>query len=123
MPRFWKADACRKWKSYAIKRRMAHYRWLTKRQRPLLRKLLKKARQDANLDQREAGELLGQDQSFISKVESGKRQLEFTEVEHLAHIYGKPLSFFEIMPRLKRKRETRRLPAGAYQSNTVPARD
>ena len=73
---------------------MRHYRGLTGRQRPLLRKLLKQAREEAALNQAKAGELLGLDQSFISKIESGLRQLEFVEVEQLADIYGKPLSFF-----------------------------
>lgn len=100
MPRFWKADAERKWKSYAQKRRIDHYRGLTRNQRSRLRKLLKQARLDNKLSQRQAGELLGQDQMFISKIESGKRQVEFVEVEHFAHIYGKRLSFFSTLPRI-----------------------
>jgi transcriptional regulator with XRE-family HTH domain len=100
MSRFWKADANRKSKSYAIKRRMGHYRGLTRRQRPLLRKLLKQAREEAKLNQAEAGELLGQDQSFISKIESGRRQVEFIEVEQLARIYRKPLAFFATSDRV-----------------------
>jgi transcriptional regulator with XRE-family HTH domain len=55
---------------------------------------LKRAREEANLNQAEAGKLLGQDQSFISKIESGKRQVEFAEVEQLAQLYGKPLTYF-----------------------------
>jgi transcriptional regulator with XRE-family HTH domain len=82
-------------------RRMGHYRGLTRRQRPLLRKLLKQARQEAKLNQSDAGALLGQDQSFISKIESGNRQVEFVEVEQLAQIYHKPLAFFATVGRLK----------------------
>jgi DNA-binding XRE family transcriptional regulator len=101
MPRFWKADANRKSKSYAINRKMRHYRGLTRRQRPLLRRLLKQAREEAKLNQTKAGELLGQNQSFISKIESGKRQVEFVEVEQLASLYGKPLAFFATVDRVK----------------------
>jgi transcriptional regulator with XRE-family HTH domain len=67
----------------------------------LLRRLLKQAREEAKLIQTKAGELLGQDQSFISKIESGKRQVEFVEVEQLARLYGKPLVFFATIDRLK----------------------
>jgi hypothetical protein len=97
MSRFWKPDYKRKWKSYAHKRLVGHYRGLARRQRPLLRKLLKEARLDNKLNQKEAGKLLGQDQMFISKIESGKRQVEFVEVEHFAQIYGKRLSFFSTL--------------------------
>lgn len=82
---------------------MGHYRGLTRRQRPLLRKLLRQAREAVKLNQSEAGALLGQDQSFISKIESGKRQVEFVEVEQLAQIYRKPLAFFATVGRLKIK--------------------
>jgi DNA-binding XRE family transcriptional regulator len=101
MSRFWKDDWKRKPKSYAVKRRLGHYRGLTNRQRPLLRKLLKQARKEAKLNQSEAGERLGQDQSFISKIESGKRQVEFVEVEQIAQLYRKPLAFFATSDRLK----------------------
>jgi transcriptional regulator with XRE-family HTH domain len=60
----------------------------------MLCKLLKQARLDNKLTQLQAGELLGQDQIFISKVESGKRQVEFIEVEQFAEMYKKQLSFF-----------------------------
>ncbi len=85
---------------------MGHYRGLTRRQRPLLRKFLKQAREEAKLKQSEAGELLGQDQSFISKIESGERQVEFVEVEQLAQIYRKPLAFFTTADRLKARGST-----------------
>jgi transcriptional regulator with XRE-family HTH domain len=62
---------------------------------------LKQAREKKHLTQREAGALLGQDQMFISKVESGKRQLEFVEVEHFAEIYGRRLSFFSTLGRIR----------------------
>jgi hypothetical protein len=33
---------------------------------------------------------------FISKAESGERRVDFVELQHLAKIYRKPLSFFEV---------------------------
>jgi|SRR6185437_4813646 hypothetical protein len=84
----------RKRRKFVVERNMGHYRKLMKMQRRALRTLLKQVRLDAKLDQRQAGELLGQDQTFISKIERGERQVEFVEVAHFAHIYRKPLSFF-----------------------------
>ena len=104
MARFWKPDAWRKWETFRQKRRVGHYRGLARRQRTLLRKRLKQARLDNDLTQRQAGELLGQDQMFISKIESGRRQVEFVEVEHFAEIYGKKLSFFSTNSHKSRSR-------------------
>jgi transcriptional regulator with XRE-family HTH domain len=70
-------------------------------QRALLCKLLRQARLDNKLSQREAGELSGHDQTFISKIESGKREVDFVEVEHFARIYGKRLSFFSASSRMQ----------------------
>lgn len=98
MVRFWKTKAKRR--TYALRRLAGHYRGLSRRQRRLLRLLLKQARLESKLTQREAGERLGLDQMFISKIESGKRQVEFVEVEQLAEIYGKELSFFYTLPRI-----------------------
>ena len=35
-------------------------------------------------------------QSFVSKVESGERRVDFVEMQYLAELYRKPLSFFAI---------------------------
>jgi ribosome-binding protein aMBF1 (putative translation factor) len=95
MARFSRADDVQRvWGTYARERRYKHYRGLSRKQRIRLRDKLKEAREHAGLDQRKAAALLGQDQSFISKIESGKRQVEFVEVEQFAEIYQKPLLFF-----------------------------
>jgi len=64
------------------------------RRRYLLGRRLKKARIAAKLSQGEAGKLLGQDQTFISKLESSVRYAEFLDIENLAALYNKPLEFF-----------------------------
>lgn len=55
---------------------------------------LREARQQANLTQAEVAERLGKPQSFVSKVETGERRLDFIEVAELAAIYRVPLDFF-----------------------------
>jgi transcriptional regulator with XRE-family HTH domain len=56
--------------------------------------LLRQARIEAGLTQKEAAEMLGKPQSFVSKVESGERRVDVIELQDLAAIYKKPLSFF-----------------------------
>lgn len=55
---------------------------------------LKKARLDAGLDQKEAAELLGKTQSFISKIESGQRRIDIVQLKKFGEAYKKPLEFF-----------------------------
>jgi transcriptional regulator with XRE-family HTH domain len=55
---------------------------------------LKEARKLAGLTQVEAALRLKKPQSFISKGESGARRLDLIEVQHLAALYKKPLSYF-----------------------------
>ena len=55
---------------------------------------LQAARKQANLTQEEVARHLGKPQSFVSKIESGERRLDFVEVVALARIYGKELSYF-----------------------------
>ncbi len=90
---------------------MYHYRGLTGSQRVLLRDLLKRARLSAGLNQGQAGDLLGQDQSFISRIESGDRYVEFSEIEQLAEIYRQPLSFFETLGKLRQRKKEKVLKA------------
>jgi transcriptional regulator with XRE-family HTH domain len=56
--------------------------------------LLKKARLDAGLTQKNAAEKLNRPQSFVSKIESGERRVDVVELKELAEIYQKNLSYF-----------------------------
>ncbi|OGR86849.1 MAG: hypothetical protein A3J74_11180 [Elusimicrobia bacterium RIFCSPHIGHO2_02_FULL_57_9] len=57
-------------------------------------KRLRQARVEAKLSQVTVAKKLRKPQSFVSKIESGERRLDFVEVHSLAKLYGKPLSFF-----------------------------
>jgi hypothetical protein len=46
------------------------------------------------VSQREAAYRFGRDQTFISKLETGKRWMTFAEVEKLAGMYGRQLADF-----------------------------
>lgn len=65
----------------------------TKEYRHLLRKL-REARLDAKLTQIDVAEKLKKPQSFVSKFENGERRVDFVELERLAKIYKKPISYF-----------------------------
>lgn len=55
---------------------------------------LVQARKDAGLTQVEVARRMGKANSFISKCELGERRVDFVELQQLAKIYGKDLSFF-----------------------------
>mgnify|MGYP001575071380 CR=1 FL=1 len=55
---------------------------------------LKKARQEAGLDQIEVAKLLGKTQSHVSKVEAGQRRIDVVALKEFAKLYKKPLDFF-----------------------------
>ena len=55
---------------------------------------LRAARTSAGLTQIQAAERLGVPQSFISKCESGERRVDVVELQFLAALYKKPLSYF-----------------------------
>jgi len=55
---------------------------------------LRHARLDANLSQSQLALLLGKPQSFVSKVESGERRLDFVELQAFVGVLGKPLGYF-----------------------------
>ena len=60
----------------------------------LLVERLKKARLAAKLTQVEAGKLLGKDQTFISKVESGQYRVDAIQLAGFSKIYKKDLRYF-----------------------------
>ena len=55
---------------------------------------LVQARRDAGLTQVEVAKRLGKAHSFLSKCELGERRVDFVELQKLAKIYGKDISFF-----------------------------
>ncbi|HDQ23165.1 MAG TPA: XRE family transcriptional regulator [Candidatus Uhrbacteria bacterium] len=55
---------------------------------------LKKARQEASLEQTEVAKLLGKTQSHISKVEAGQRRIDIIALKEFAKIYKKDINFF-----------------------------
>lgn len=55
---------------------------------------LKKARQEAGLEQTEVAKLLGKTQSHLSKVESGQRRIDVIALKEFAKIYKKDIKFF-----------------------------
>jgi transcriptional regulator with XRE-family HTH domain len=46
------------------------------------------------MTQTQVAQKLSRPQSFVSKCESGERRVDFVELQYLAEIYQKPLSFF-----------------------------
>ena len=65
----------------------------TKDHKDLIEKL-KKAREDASLDQAEVARLLGKTQSYVSKVEAGQRRIDIIALKEFAKIYKKPIDYF-----------------------------
>ncbi|HEV3459852.1 MAG TPA: helix-turn-helix transcriptional regulator [Thermoanaerobaculia bacterium] len=60
-----------------------------------MRELLREARKAAGLSQRAVAQHFGRPQSFVSKVESGERRIDPTELRVFARLYGgKSLAFF-----------------------------
>jgi len=55
---------------------------------------LKKARQEAGLDQVDVAKLLGKTQSHVSKIEAGQRRIDIVALKEFARIYKKDPSFF-----------------------------
>ena len=61
-------------------------------QRILLRKLLRKQREACGLTQVQLAARLGKPQSFVSKIESGDRGLDFVEVRDYCQGCGLPFA-------------------------------
>jgi transcriptional regulator with XRE-family HTH domain len=59
-----------------------------------MRERLREAREAAGMTQEKVAEHLGKPQSFVSKVETGERRIDPTELEKFARLYGKPVTFF-----------------------------
>lgn len=59
-----------------------------------MRERLKEARKAAGMTQEHVAEELGRPQSFVSKVETGERRIDPTELEKFARLYGKPITYF-----------------------------
>ena len=57
-------------------------------------KRLREARQKSGLSQAEVAERIGKTQSYVSKVETGERRVDFLELEDLASLYGVTVRFF-----------------------------
>ncbi len=55
---------------------------------------LKKARQEAGLDQEQVAKLLGKTQSHVSKVEAGQRRIDIVALKEFARIYKKSMGYF-----------------------------
>ena len=55
---------------------------------------LVQARREAGLTQVEVSKRMGKAHSFASKCELGERRVDFVELQQLAKIYKKDLSFF-----------------------------
>lgn len=58
------------------------------------RERLVKARKDAGMTQGEVNERMGKSHSFMSKCELGERRVDVVELQMLAKIYDKSISFF-----------------------------
>ena len=55
---------------------------------------LKKARQEAGLEQEQVAKILRKTQSYISKIESGQRRIDVVALKEFAKIYKKDISYF-----------------------------
>ena len=55
---------------------------------------LRQARLEAGLTQVQVSLDLGMHQSFVSRLECGERRVDFVEVEILAEMYGKDITYF-----------------------------
>ena len=71
------------------------------RQREKLLLLLKETRQKRGVTQVELAEKLGVPQSFVSKYESGERQLDILELRQICHFIG--ISFDNFVHQLEER--------------------
>ncbi len=59
-----------------------------------MRDLLRQARRTAGLTQEAVARHFDKPQSFVSKVESGERRIDASELQEFAKLYGRPFAFF-----------------------------
>ena len=59
------------------------------------RRKLQEARAGAKLTQRQVALKLQRPHTFVAKIESGERRVDFIELQVLAKLYKKPLSYFQ----------------------------
>ncbi len=59
-----------------------------------MREKLREAREAAGLTQEAVAKHFKKPQSFVSKVETGERRIDPTELQEFARLYGKPITFF-----------------------------
>lgn len=59
------------------------------------RRKLQAARLEAKLTQRQVAEKLDRSHTYVAKIESGERRVDFIELQKLARLYRKPLSYFQ----------------------------
>ena len=65
----------------------------SKRHRNIVARL-RQARIAAGLRQTDVAKKLRQQQSYVSRCESGEHRLDVVELQTFAQLYGKPLSYF-----------------------------
>lgn len=65
----------------------------SKAHKDLVKRLIR-ARVKAGLDQADVAKRLHKSQSHVSKLESGERRIEALELNRLAGIYQKPITYF-----------------------------
>lgn len=59
------------------------------------RRKLQDARLGVKLTQRQVAAKLGRPPSYVAKIETGERRVDFIELQRLAKLYRQPLSFFQ----------------------------
>ncbi len=59
------------------------------------RRKLQEARLEAKLTQRQVAKRLRRPPSYVAKIEVGERRVDFIELQVIAKLYSKPLSYFQ----------------------------
>lgn len=56
---------------------------------------LRDARAETKMTQRQVAQKLGKAPSYVAKIETGERRVDFIELQVLARLYRQPISFFQ----------------------------